>query len=525
MSFADIDAADLWDEIHRRLGIEDKEGNLSPLVTLVKPIRLVTLIKQDTVVLGEDTCPSGSVDLPSRGEASPSRGEASSFRAEPSTTTAELHAILDKRLAAYDRERESADRVRHDALLAAVNLRLGDASRTEPDGGAGRSALTLEDSHQRQVEVLVEGLEARLRSALEDRARPSPRAGSSTNKGLEEAIRSVRSELRAVRSLLSQERPTRGELARPEAASFTPSTAEPEGPNVLPPEESAVAHPIPAQDARSELPGLVAQGSTQARVNEPARSQSMLFPWSSLLVLSLAFVFFTCGVVVHAMLAKPPMAADAEDIHPAQRSTPTPGLTYPSRPNPVAEESPGPVRRAGSRPSSSAAEPGEPALLDSDGDGLYDPGQPGLKAAMTDRCPTIPGPSEGQGCPGAGPSAELPERLRALDGVIEGVNFDVDRATLRPDSIEILDRAVTVLREHPTVRIEISGHTDSAGGYQHNIDLSQSRAETVRKYLVDRGLAGDRFETVGYGPDRPIDDNRTRPGRLRNRRIEFKLLK
>jgi OOP family OmpA-OmpF porin len=145
---------------------------------------------------------------------------------------------------------------------------------------------------------------------------------------------------------------------------------------------------------------------------------------------------------------------------------------------------------------------------------------------LLDRCPTAPGTRERQGCPervdddAPSPAA----RLQSLDGVIEGVNFDVDRASLRPESLEILNHAVAVLREHPTARIEISGHTDSAGEYEHNLELSRSRAETVRDYLVDRGIAAERLETVGHGPDRPIADNRTRAGRLRNRRIEFKPL-
>ena len=195
-------------------------------------------------------------------------------------------------------------------------------------------------------------------------------------------------------------------------------------------------------------------------------------------------------------------------------------------------------------------------LKDSDGDGLYDPGQ-GLAASEEDKCPNEPGPRELQGCPpkdsdgdgfydpGQGIKPEdkcpqepetrngyqdddgcpdvIPKEVAKFTGVIKGINFDVDKDTIRPNSKPTLDNAVKVLKEFE-VRIEISGHTDSDGSAEHNRDLSKRRAEAVKKYLVDNGIAASRIETVGYGPDKPIADNKTKRGKAENRRIEFRLL-
>ena len=87
-----------------------------------------------------------------------------------------------------------------------------------------------------------------------------------------------------------------------------------------------------------------------------------------------------------------------------------------------------------------------------------------------------------------------------------------------------LDRAVAVLTEFSSVRIEIVGHTDNTGSDAHNLDLSQRRAASVKRYLVDHGVAASRIETRGAGPYEPIDTNRTAEGRAKNRRVEFTIL-
>ena len=165
-------------------------------------------------------------------------------------------------------------------------------------------------------------------------------------------------------------------------------------------------------------------------------------------------------------------------------------------------------------PEEPGVEPDGCPVVDTDGDGLLDP---------DDRCPeemeTFNGYEDADGCPDA-----LPPDLGSFEGTLEGVNFQIDSASLRTSSKAKLDDVVAVLTKYPGVRVEISGHTDSTGTPEHNVELSKARAETVKGYLVERGIDAERVETRGAGPDEPIDTNTTAPGRANNRRIEFRLL-
>jgi OOP family OmpA-OmpF porin len=105
--------------------------------------------------------------------------------------------------------------------------------------------------------------------------------------------------------------------------------------------------------------------------------------------------------------------------------------------------------------------------------------------------------------------------------VLEGVNFDNDSATLRPDSIATLDAAAATLKEWGEVKIEVAGHTDSVDTDAYNLKLSQRRADTVRAYLIEKGIAADRLFAKGYGEANPVADNRTPEGRFKNRRVEL----
>lgn len=153
-------------------------------------------------------------------------------------------------------------------------------------------------------------------------------------------------------------------------------------------------------------------------------------------------------------------------------------------------------------------------LRDRDEDGLLDP---------EDACPDEPETrnafEDADGCPD-----ELPAEVEAFTGVIEGIYFDLDQATIRPRSRAVLDRAVDVLARYPSIHVQISGHTDSSGGYEHNRGLSARRADSVKGYMVGRGIAADRIVTRGAGPDEPLADNATRAGREQNRRIEFRVV-
>ena len=151
--------------------------------------------------------------------------------------------------------------------------------------------------------------------------------------------------------------------------------------------------------------------------------------------------------------------------------------------------------------------------LDGDKDGVFD----GL-----DACPeSKPGVKvDEKGCeiiPKAPPLFEMEKK----NLVLEGVNFEVDRAELTPESLGVLDKVAESLRDWPEVRVEIGGHTDSSGSAAHNRDLSQRRAESVRAYLVSKGISDSRLVAKGYGEDSPIADNKTKEGKAKNRRVEL----
>ena len=143
--------------------------------------------------------------------------------------------------------------------------------------------------------------------------------------------------------------------------------------------------------------------------------------------------------------------------------------------------------------------------LDSDSDGVID---------TNDLCPdTAPGTRvDATGCDVAA-SIEL-----------EGVHFQTGSAELTPDSLAILDRVAEALKRVPEIRLEVAGHTDNQGSAELNRRLSQRRAETVRDYLVSRGIPAERLTARGYGPDRPVASNDTAEGRAANRRVELQRL-
>ncbi len=108
--------------------------------------------------------------------------------------------------------------------------------------------------------------------------------------------------------------------------------------------------------------------------------------------------------------------------------------------------------------------------------------------------------------------------------VLENIFFDYAKASLRPESYPELDRLVELLNKFPSVRIEISGHTDNKGSLATNKRLSKARAESVVNYLIKKGIGASRLEFEGYAYLQPIADNNTKEGRQRNRRVEFKVL-
>ena len=154
---------------------------------------------------------------------------------------------------------------------------------------------------------------------------------------------------------------------------------------------------------------------------------------------------------------------------------------------------------------------------DNDGDGILD---------VDDKCPNEPetfnGYQDEDGCPDKKPEVQV-EAGKSI--VLEGVNFDSGRATLKGESEEPLGKVLRMMLENPEVVVEIQGHTDNQGRAAMNRDLSQRRADTVKAWLVERGVAPERMTTKGFGPDKPVADNATPEGRAQNRRIEFLRLK
>ena len=107
---------------------------------------------------------------------------------------------------------------------------------------------------------------------------------------------------------------------------------------------------------------------------------------------------------------------------------------------------------------------------------------------------------------------------------LAGIGFELDSAVVSIDSYAIMQRAYELLAKHPQLTVEISGHTSSEGDADRNLKLSLARAEAVKAYLVGRGIAAPRIQTVGHGSAVPLSDNTTENGRRSNRRIEFHVL-
>lgn len=110
---------------------------------------------------------------------------------------------------------------------------------------------------------------------------------------------------------------------------------------------------------------------------------------------------------------------------------------------------------------------------------------------------------------------------RDVSLIIEGVNFKTDSADLTEGAKQILDEVVITLKDFPEVTLDIQGHTDSDASDAYNMDLSRRRSMSVRKYLIDNGIAANRLTTSWYGERRPIAPNTTPLGKAKNRRIEF----
>jgi peptidoglycan-associated lipoprotein len=111
----------------------------------------------------------------------------------------------------------------------------------------------------------------------------------------------------------------------------------------------------------------------------------------------------------------------------------------------------------------------------------------------------------------------------ARTALTEMVHFDYDKSDLRPEDRAILDAKVPILQANPDVKIRISGHTDERGSDEYNLALGQRRAAAAKDYLVQRGIANTRIETVSYGEERPIAPGSDESAYAQNRRDEFEI--
>ncbi|HLL22497.1 MAG TPA: OmpA family protein, partial [Kofleriaceae bacterium] len=145
---------------------------------------------------------------------------------------------------------------------------------------------------------------------------------------------------------------------------------------------------------------------------------------------------------------------------------------------------------------------------DNDKDGVLD---------GDDKCPNEPGVPP-DGCPKKYNLVVVTENKIELK---QTVYFDTRKATIKPVSFPLLTEVAQALADNPTLKVDVEGHTDSQGNDRFNLRLSQKRAESVKKFLVGRGVAPTRLAPKGYGENVPIADNRTADGRAQNRRVEF----
>jgi len=105
--------------------------------------------------------------------------------------------------------------------------------------------------------------------------------------------------------------------------------------------------------------------------------------------------------------------------------------------------------------------------------------------------------------------------------VTHGINFDIDKAIIRPESMGTINMIVQVLKDNPELKFEIDGHTDNSGAAPHNLTLSQQRSDAVKTQLVSMGVDASRLTTKGFGDTKPISDNNSIEGKANNRRVEF----
>jgi len=135
-------------------------------------------------------------------------------------------------------------------------------------------------------------------------------------------------------------------------------------------------------------------------------------------------------------------------------------------------------------------------------------------------------PNERDKCPNTRPGAVVDLDGCEVEAVIEleGVYFDFDKATIKPEGKAVLNEAAALLKKHERVVVEVAGHTDSVGSDAYNQGLSERRANSVKDYLTSQGVTATRLTAKGYGEAQPVASNDTQEGRAENRRVELIVL-
>ncbi|MBO6830623.1 DUF5723 family protein [Allomuricauda sp.] len=158
--------------------------------------------------------------------------------------------------------------------------------------------------------------------------------------------------------------------------------------------------------------------------------------------------------------------------------------------------------------------PGNPEYKgcpDTDGDTLVD---------IDDECPQVAGPVHNNGCP------EVTQEVqKQLNDYARTILFDTGKATIKPESVSVMVDIIQILNEYPNAKFTVEGHTDSVGSSESNQRLSEARANSVLRFLINEGISSSRLTAIGFGEEKPIASNATRSGRQQNRRVEINLVK
>ncbi|MES1159647.1 MAG: OmpA family protein, partial [Bacteroidota bacterium] len=177
-------------------------------------------------------------------------------------------------------------------------------------------------------------------------------------------------------------------------------------------------------------------------------------------------------------------------------------------------------------------------IPDSDGDGINDeedkcPNTPGTAKYQgcpipdrdhdgvndeEDKCPDLAGDPSNNGCP-----LVKEEVKKKAEYAAQHLYFVTASFKLLKASFKGLDEVAALMKADPGLRLSVDGYTDNTGKAEKNQLLSENRAGAVKKYLIGKGIGGERISTTGYGPYHPVADNKTASGRSKNRRVEFKL--